>query len=537
MSGRHRAPGRNPFPLGPRGRAGTGGRSTGGRHLPTRRPGADPDAGGDLTVHTVRGTLWNGGTFFLSKFLLLISTLVLANLLAPDAFGLVAIGLVVVSYLDVVADLGAGPAVIYRAVPDRASLDRMCNTAFTIAVLSGGVLTVVLLAGAPLVAALFREPDATQVVRGLALAFLATTLGIIHDNRLKKRLDFRRRFVPEVARAVVKAGLQIGLALAGAGVWSLVWGQVAGAVVGSLLYWLVSDWRPRLRLEPALARELLQFGLPVTLLAVLGIVTTTVDQVMIGQRLDPAGHGYGDVATALGYYTIALRIPDLTVLSICYIVSAALFPAYSRVRDDPDLLRRAFRQTLRVVAVVVVPMGVGLVLVAPDLLPLLFGWKWTPSVPIMQWLAVYAVVRALSFNIGDLYKATGRPGVVNRLAVLRLVLLVAGLWFAAVFGLVAVAQAMAVVGAVLTVVELVVAGRLLRESPFRLAAEYLPALAAGAVLAGAVLAVNLLLGDADPWLRLAVDVIVGAAGYGLGLAVLAPRTFRSFLGLLRRRPT
>ena len=491
-------------------------------------PPQDDPVADDLTAGTVRGTLWNGATFFLSKILLLVGTMVLARLLAPEMFGLVAIGLVIVSYLDVVADLGSGPAVVYRQVSSRAELDRMCDTALSIAVLSGLVLTAVLLGSAPLIAQLFHEPEATGVVRGLALAFLFTTLGIIHDNRLKKRLDFRRRFLPETGRAVIKTAVQIGLALAGAGVWSLVWGQVAGASAGSLLYWLVSDWRPRFRLEFDLARALLRFGLPVTLLSILSILTTTVDQLVVGQRLD---------AEALGYYTIALRIPDMTVLSICYIVSAALFPAYARVQDDPEQLSRGFRKTLRVVAVVVVPMGVGLILVAPDLLPLFFGWQWTAAVPIMQWLAGYALVRALSFNIGDLYKATGRPGVVNILTSVRLVLLVVGLVVAAGFGVVAVAVAMAVVGAVLTVVELVVAGRLLRCSPFALAGEYLPALAGGAVLAVVVLGVNLVLPtDVAPLLRLAVDVAVGGAGYVLGLVVLAPATFKTFLALLRRSP-
>lgn len=495
--------------------------------MTTETAGGGPDGRGGLAGGAVRGATWNVLTFGLSKALLLVTTVVLTRVLSPADFGLLALGLLVVLFLDVVGDLGVGAAVIYRRDGgDGAS----ASTAVGVAALTGLVLTAVCVVGAPLLADAFDEPGLTGVVRVLALSFLLRTLSSVHRAMLEKELDFARRAVPEVAGALVKAALSIGLALGGLGVYSLAWGQVGGMAVMTALYWALARWRYRPALDVAVARELLRFGLPVTLLAVLSALTQSLDQLVVGRRLD---------ASSLGQYAVAYRLPELVVLHFCYLLSGALFPSYAKASSDPEQLRRGFRTTLRLVSLVTTPLALGLALTAGDLVPLLFGPQWDAAVPVMRLLALATLLVSLSFNVGDVYKATGRPGVLNRIAVFRLAVTAPVLWVVAPSGIVAVAGALACVYAVVTLVQLVVASRLMVTPVSAMLGEYGPAAAGGAAMTAVVLLLTELLDGAPAPVRLAVLVVAGALAYLGALAVVARPTLlqvRSLvLGALGRR--
>jgi O-antigen/teichoic acid export membrane protein len=234
-----------------------------------------------LASRAVGGTLWNLLTFALTKGSLLLTTVVLARILAPRDFGLLALGLLVITYLDVLGDAGVGAAVIYRQ--ERGPKD--ASTAVVIATGTALVLAATTFVGAPGLALLFDEPRLADIVRVLCVAFLVNQLAVVHRRKLEKDLLFRRRMVPEVVAAVVKGGSAIALALGGVGVWSLVWGQLLGAATSTVLLWVVSTWRFRLAFDRQAAREMLRFGVPVTLLGLLAAAIRTSDVVIIGRYL------------------------------------------------------------------------------------------------------------------------------------------------------------------------------------------------------------------------------------------------------------
>jgi PST family polysaccharide transporter len=182
----------------------------------TVAPDAREVAPEQLGRASARSVLWNGATFATSKLLVLVTTVILARLLTPDDFGLVGIGLLVIAYLDLANDFGVSAAV----VQSREDPLRVANVAFWVNMALGTTLTLIALIGAPIVADAFDEPRATAVVRVLSLSMLLTSLGAIHEARLRRELRFRRRLAPELGRAIAKGGTSITLALLGAGVWS-----------------------------------------------------------------------------------------------------------------------------------------------------------------------------------------------------------------------------------------------------------------------------------------------------------------------------
>jgi lipopolysaccharide exporter len=490
--------------------------------LPGRPSEDDVTGGRGLARAAAGGAAWQGLAYVLGKALTLGSTIVLARILIPEEFGLAGLALVFVTYAEVITDLGVSQAVVYFP-EDR----RTHDAALTLSLLWSGVLVLGAFLAAPMVAGFFDRPDVAPLFRVVALALLVGGLGSVPDALLRKRLRFRQRLVAVLGRVVVKGVLSIALAVAGLGAWALVWGFVAGEAAWMIAAWILAGYRPgprfwRLRRETA--APLLRYGLPAAGSAILLALVFNVDYLIVGERLG---------ARSLGFYTIAYRVPELLILQALWVVSAVAFPVFSLVREDPERLRRGFLTATRLETGYGMAAGVGLAVVAPMLVPVVFGPQWGASVAPLQAIALYAVFGSLTKSATDLYKGLGRPGLAVTVSLVRLILVVPALLWATRFGIEGVAWAQAGTAFVAAAIAQAVATRLVGVSAASFARALVPAAAVGAgVLLGAG-AVRLWLPGGDA-IRLAAAVAAGSAG-GIGLVLLADRTFvREVLGLVRR---
>jgi lipopolysaccharide exporter len=463
----------------------------------------------DVTIGraSTRGVMWNGATFGLSKVLVLVTTVVLARLLTPDDFGLVAIGLLVMSYLDLVNDFGVNAAVVQHEGPS----EHTANVAFWVNMALGTTLTLVGLAIAPFVADFFDEPRATTIVRVLSLTLLLTSLAAIHEARLRRDMRFQRRLIPELARAITKGGTSIVLAVAGAGVWSLVWGQVAGELVAAIAYWIVMPWRPKWRRDRALTRRLLGFGSHIALVGVFGTILRNIDYVVVGRALG---------ARALGLYTLAFRMPQLIIEGAVTIVGQVAFPAFARVQSDQARLRSGLLRGLRLTALVITPLSLGLAVVADPFIRTFYGSRWTAAIGVMQLLALYMLVQGATRLCGDVYKATGRAGLLSRLALLKLAITVPLLVLVVERGIVAVAAAQLVAATACTLVDVVAVTRVVDVGYRDIVGAFVPAARAGGVMAAACLGASGLASEAAPAVELVVVSMVGFVSFAGALVVL-----------------
>lgn len=480
-------------------------------------------SGGSLARSTTSGSMWNGGTYALSKSLVLVSTVVLARLLVPDDFGLVGIGLLVIGYLEIVNDFGVSAAVIQR----RDDPLRTAEVAFWTNMILGTVLTIAGLATAPLIADFFQDERATAIVQVLSLTLFVSSVGAIHEARLRRELDFRRRAAPELAKGLVKGAVAIGFAAQGAGAWSLVWAQMASAAVGSAMYWRALPWRPRLVWDRHIARSLVGFGSQITLVGLLGTLLRNVDYILVGRWLG---------TRALGLYTLAFRLPQLVVEGVATIVGQVVFPAFSRLQDDPARMRAALARVLTMTSLLIAPLGVGIALVADPFVRVFYGERWAPAISTMQLLAVYMVVQSASRNVGDLYKAIGRPGILTTLAIAKLAFTVPALIVAVPHGIVAVAAAQVAVALVATAIDLAVAARRVALAPRDIVGVFAPAARATSVMAVACLGMSVLLAGRPPALTLASVVVVGVASYGAALWLMDRDQARQLMSIVRRSP-
>ncbi len=369
-----------------------------------------------LATRTIKGVMWAYTVFFGGRLATLVTTTILARILVPADFGVIGFALLFLNFIDATQDFGIKTALIYNDEKQRETADTAFWMNAVIGLLQYGVAFLL----APLALHFIDDARIVLMMRIMALVFIINALGNTHDALLQKQLKHRRRYLPSLYSAFIKGIVSVILALAGAGVWSLVVGHVVGAVVRTIAKWLLIDWNPRFRFFPKRARMLWNYGAYILAFNVLGIALDQADQLMIGTLL-------GEIQ--LGYYSIAARIPEMVIANFSLILTAVLFPAYSRLKNDARALSEGVLVTTKYTAFITIPAGFGLAAVAPELMQVFFGDQWGAAVPLLRVLAFLGMVTTLPWSVGDAFKAIGRPDLTTKLLLVEAVYSFPLIWY------------------------------------------------------------------------------------------------------------
>ncbi|MEO8380450.1 MAG: lipopolysaccharide biosynthesis protein [Acidobacteriota bacterium] len=459
----------------------------------------------ELGAATGRAAMWAFASMMGARLVTLVGLTLLARLLAPREFGLLAFAMAYIVYVETIGDLGTGTALIYW--PNRR--DDAAQITFLINLSAGVFWCLITLVIAPYVADFFNAPHGTAIVRALSVGFLIKFLGNTHDALTRKDLRFQARAVPEVAMAAVKAGISLLLAWRGFGAWSLVWGHLAGLTASTILFWTVTPWRPSWTFPRDLLRPMLAYGRGIIFVNILSAVQLQTDLAVVGRMLG---------MTALGLYQLAGKIPEATVTVIVRVASRVLLPAFSRVAASGTHPKEAYLSAARYIGVVTLPITTGLAILARPFVLALFGPKWVAAAPMVTALTILAGIRALGAHPGDVLKATGRVAVVARIETMRAILIVIAALLAARHSAVAVAIAMAVVDGVAMFFSFTVSSRAIHVKFSEIARAYLPSIVAAGCMAAALLTWMQWGPKLSPAPAVLIPVTIGAMVY---LAVIA----------------
>ncbi len=469
---------------------------------------------------TGRQAAWNYLVFGLSKSSALITTVIVARLLDPADFGLFALALLIINFFDYLKDLGVGAALVQSP----GSWKRFAPTALTLVTATGALAGAALAVAAPLAASILDQPELTNMVRVLAIAVTISAVGVLPAALLRRRLDFKRRLWPEFIAAIIKAVLTIALAVTGFGVWSLVYGQLVGTIALTALYWWVARTPLKYGFDTHEARQLVLYGLSVTGVTFLAFGIANVDYAVVGIRL-------GD--TALGLYTLAFRIPDLLVLSLCIVISEVLFSSLSRLQQDRRHVGEHYLQVLTIVVPLTAPICVVLGAAAPAVIGTLYGSGYAGAAPVLSILAVYGLVHSASYHAGDVFKAIGRPGLLTATGAVKLALLIWPIWWAAGHSIVMVAVVLLLVELVPLVANMVLVRAVTGLRFTLLIAATLRPMPAAAVMALAVLGIT---SATDHWpapVQLSLAVPIGLICYLLMVRLTARGLYDQGLSVIR----
>ncbi|MFZ1155346.1 MAG: lipopolysaccharide biosynthesis protein [Solirubrobacteraceae bacterium] len=400
-----------------------------------------------LGTRTIHGMLWAYGAYVGGRAIVLVSTAILAHLLTPADFGVVALALVFMTFMETVQDLGLTQALIV-ASPEEEPARAQTTFVWTVAI--GAVLTVAVSAFAPLVAKFFGESSLRAIIPVLGVCFLVESLGATHDSLARKHLDYRTRTFAEGADVLIRGTTGVALALAGFGAWSLVLGYLVGTIARTGTLWALVPFRPQLRFAREHLGSLARFGGVLSLVDVASALAHNMDYLFVGRVLG---------ASSLGLYMIGFRLPELLIMNLAVVAANVLFPAYSAL--SKERLESGFLLSLRYIAAIVFPVGAGLALLARPIVLSLFGSKWVSSIEVMQILAVYAVFSTLNIPAGTIYKVSGRAWIIVATTVPYLVVLFLTLLLFTHQGILAVAICVTACQTTAAIIAIFLAGKIL----------------------------------------------------------------------------
>jgi len=362
-----------------------------------------------LTRQIKRGVFWVAVSTVSVRLLGFAATFILAKLLLPEDFGLVAGAYLAIDALQLFEEMGFGSALIYR----QREVDEAADTTFFIVIFTSLLSYAIAYAAAPWVAQIAKQPDPriAEVLRVLALNLVVGSFGRVPLVLLAKELDFRRRLLPDVLPNLAYALLAVLLAVAGFGVWSIVYARLASTVLRVILAWWVTRWRPRARFVLRLARELFDYGKHIVASQILIFGITNIDDAFV---LRMQG------LSAEGLYDLAYRTSNMPATQITGLVNQVMFPALAKLQDDPITFRHTYFQALRYVSLLAIPVAMGTILFAPDIIATIDAEKWAGAVLPLQLLGIYGLLRAVAANMGNVFKGGGKPKWLTGIALWRL---------------------------------------------------------------------------------------------------------------------
>lgn len=452
----------------------------------------------------------------------LVGGIALARLLVPADFGLAAGVLTISAFALLFVDLGIGPAVVQR----KDVSEELLASAFWLNALAGVGLTLLLAACSPLVAAFFHHDVLVPLTCLVSLNF-TLSLGVVHLALLERGFRFRAVGAIDAASAVTGMAVSVLAAWLGAGVYALALGPLSATVTTTVLCWAAVPWRPRhFASRPALG-ELWAFSSWASGFNLVNYWSRNADNLFIG-------HSTG--AEALGFYSKAYNLMLLPVTQATQVLARVMLPAFATMQDDVVRLRMAYRRYLRLSVLLTAPVIAGLVAVAPVLLPVMWGARWQPAVPLLQILALSALPQCLMGTTGALYQSLGRTRQMFVVGAAVSALTVVSFAIGIHWGARGVAVAWLVRCWVLAPWVMSAAGRLVGLSAVRIGADGLRTALAAGLMGGGVALLSDVLDVPDGWL-LAAQVGLGLLLFPPLLLLLDRPVVQEALALVRRTPT
>jgi O-antigen/teichoic acid export membrane protein len=357
-----------------------------------------------------QGVAWLYVLRLISRLISSFRVVLVARFLSPEDFGVMGVALLVLSLLNMLATTGYNQALVQKKADIRGYLD----TAWVVSVARGLMLGVIIYLGASIASTFFQEPRSVSVLR--VMAFSPIIMGFASPGlvKLNKDLHFKKLVLFEATRSFLGATVTVVLAILLRSVWALVAASLFGNLVYSFGSYLVHPYRPGLNFGWKQARELWNFGRWILGNRILHYLFNDGDDWLVGRLLG---------AQALGFYQTAYRLGCAPTTEITSVFSQVALPTFSKLQDNVGKSRKAYLRILQVVMFASTPVALGVLLVARDGVVVFLGQNWLPMVVSLQILVCWGWLRSFRATTGPILLAQGRPDLVLRFTVFKVVVL------------------------------------------------------------------------------------------------------------------
>ena len=425
--------------------------------------------------------------------------IVLARILFPEQFGLIAMLTFFIAVAQSFLDSGFGAALIQKREATETDISTIFYFNIAIGLVASGILCLL----APWIAAFYNQPILTPLTRALSLVIVINSFGLIQNTILTKQINFKTQTKVSLLAGVLSGIIGVILAVMGYGVWSLVVQQVSSAFFRTLFLWFFNDWRPAIIFSFKSLREMFGFGSRMLASDLLNQIFDNIYLLVIGKLFS---------ARDLGFFTRAKGFQDFPSRTLAGMVGRVTFPVFSTIQDDPARLKRGLKKALTTMVLVNFPIMIGLTMVARPLVLLLLTEKWIESIPYLQLLCFLGLLFPLHVINLNLLQALGRSDLFLRLEIIKKVLIVINIIVTWRWGISAMIYGMMVTSIISYYLNSYYTGILIGYSIWEQLRDMYSYLIMAVLMGMAVYAVGLL-PFPNHWSLLLVQMILGSAMY------------------------
>lgn len=467
------------------------------------------------------GVAWSSAEKLGSMLLQMVVSIVVARLLSPEDFGVMAILTFFTALSLVVVDSGFSQTLIRKEAPTPADYRSVFTFNIAVSLLLYAVLTLT----APLLARFYGLPIIADIAPVLFLLLPINALCVIQNTIFTREFRFAALSKITFAANLVAGVAAIAAALCGWGVWSLVVQRLTMMTTRALLLWRFGTWQDKGQFSGTSLRQMAPFSLRLMSTDIIAAVYTNVAQLFIGKI-----HSASD----LGFFNQAQKIKDLPVTSAMMSVQSVTYPALSNIRHDVDKFAESYRKVLAVTAFVMLPAMLGLVAIAEDMFMLLLGAKWLPTVPYFRILAFGGIFYPLSMLAYNVLKVYSNGSIILRLEILKRIIMTIILAVTIPHSIEAVAYGLTAMSAIDLAINLASSLRYTTLSFGRIVRSLLPSALLGGVMMLAIELLNRHTTALPTAAQLSVAILAGGAIYIGGATLLRLEAWREICDIAKR---
>ena len=467
------------------------------------------------------GVAWSVAEKLGSMLMQMVVSIVVARLLMPEDFGVLAILTFFTALMAVVVDSGFSQTLIRKTEPTESDY----KSVFLFNVVTSLVLYAVMTALSPAIAAYYNLPVISKIAPVLFLLLPVNALTVIQNTIFARQFRFATLSRINFASATIAGVTAITMAWCGFGVWSLVAQRLAQVTVKAVLLWWRGDWRCKGRFDFSALRAMSGFSFRLMGTDIISYLYNNIAQLFIGKM-----HS----ATTLGYYNQAQKLKELPVTSVVQSFQSVTYPALANVKGDKQKFADSYLRVLAITAAVIAPVMVGMVAVADDMFMLMLGQRWMPTVPYFKILSLAGLFYPISMIAYNVLKVAGDGGVILRLEIIKKAIMTIILVLAIPHSVTAIAWGMVVMAVVELMLNALYSLRFAELKAFDLVCTLLPIALLTTAMYFAVRVVGYYTADFGLFARFMVQIAVGVATYLLGALIFRMKFLKDILQSVKR---
>ncbi|GEM62177.1 lipopolysaccharide biosynthesis protein [Sphingobacterium faecium NBRC 15299] len=372
-----------------------------------------------------KGVVWTFLQQFSVQLINFVVQIVLARILLPADFGLIAMITIFIAIGQSLSDSGMTSSLIRS----KDNTERDYGTVFLTNLAVSIFVYLIVYLIAPFVALFYNQPILTDLLRAFGLVFILSSFYVVQLAKFSKELNFKSQFVYQLPSVFIGATVGIYMAKNGYGVWSLIGLNISQAFSFALILWVFYRWKPKLIFDKSVFRHHFDYGYKLTLSGLLNTIYLNLYRVIIGKRFSPAN---------VGFFTQADSLRLFPVNQLSAVLNKVTFPLFASIQNDDRKLKEAYKSALRLVLSITSAMMLILVLIAKPLFLVVFGDKWLPSVPYFQILCIASIFLPIGTYNLNILKVKGRSDLFLKVEVIKKVIGVISLLVCIPFGIEAI---------------------------------------------------------------------------------------------------